>query len=114
MHRHVPKPPVLANRRRVPPIFVKLAIAEARQLRDDVQPQVKEHVEDAQPHIHERQAQLEHAFYDTHDVGLVERPQRVQDRGLEVLIDDKQHEADVREQFEDSSEQPVVPDSGRV
>jgi len=62
VHRHVPKPPVFVNGGRVPPAFVKLPVAESRELSENVQPEVEQTVEAAEPHVQGRDGQLENAF----------------------------------------------------
>eukprot|EP00955_Chlamydomonas_euryale_P013558 145951-Chlamydomonas_euryale.AAC.1 len=62
VHRHVPQPPILAHCGRVPPVLIKLAVPKAQQLGQDVEPQMKERVEHAEPNVRVGQRQPQHAL----------------------------------------------------
>eukprot|EP00966_Prymnesium_polylepis_P141245 3261935-Prymnesium_polylepis.1 len=89
MHRDVPQPPVLLEVVGVPPRLVKLAVAEAQDLGEQIEPAVEEGVEAGEPDVGDGKRELEEALHDDERVASAHGSTRVLQQWQHVLGDER-------------------------
>ena len=90
VHRKVPVPPVRFDCARVPPILVEEAVAEASELGEQVEPQMKVEVKDEEPHVRIGDGQLDDSLDELGNVLVLKRLHGTPERRHNVLLHGKE------------------------
>jgi hypothetical protein len=114
VHRQIPLAPIVAERRRVPPVAVELAVAKAQQLGEQIEIVVKEDQEEEQPHVEVRHRELEHAFGEPTKRERAQRLLGAAHRRREVLLGDEGGERKEKEHLRCAARDKRPANRGRA